>query len=474
MLDITVAGEMTRISPEAPVPVVLMESVTATPGGAANVARNIATLGAGAITVDLVGYVGNNERDLLAALPNAVTVHTVVDNVQATLSKTRTTVKGQQVGPRVDNDNLPCGDATRLLKRFVAATDLHADRPVSVVVVSDYAKGTITEPVMDAVREWCGVHRVPLLVDGKPCNKHLFRGATVITPNLAEAEAMLDDVLHPALAVPALHEKATYATTALPAHIGVSACVVTCGEHGAYVLGPSLREVQHVPVDPVEVGDPCGAGDTFMAALAVSCANGTPLEIGVISAVRIARIAVTHHGTYAVTADDVERDLDQHYGFHRKVRDRQGMFDAVARAREDGKNIIFTNGCFDVLHPGHLYLLSRASEQMRDSYLVVGINSDASVKRLKGETRPRIPDVARASSLSAVEFVDGVVIFDEDDPVPLIKELRPDMLVKGGEYEETKVPGANEVARWGGQLKFIPMHGEYSTTRIIGEPDDEN
>jgi D-beta-D-heptose 7-phosphate kinase/D-beta-D-heptose 1-phosphate adenosyltransferase len=457
MLDRFVYGSVERISPEAPIPVVNVERLLDMPGGAANVARNIAAIGAHAT---LLGVVGDDAwaGDLRTQLASSATIdsHLIVDSLRPTSVKTRYVADGQQVmrADRESRDPLPAHIAERLLDEFSAALG-----GAQVIVLSDYAKGVLSDPVTRAAIDIARRAGKIVIVDPKSKNFARYRGATVLTPNQAELQqACGQECLTDEQVVNGAHRILEQGIC--------DAMVVTRGKDGMSVV-PAGGSVVHLPAAKRQVFDVSGAGDTVAAVISLGLAVGA----GVADAAALANIAagivVGKRGTATVTAGEIIANLRPFDG----RTDPQKIFalDTVlqlARSwREQGLKIAFTNGCFDLLHPGHISLLEQARRSA--DRLIVGLNADASIGRLKGPNRPVQGEVARATVLSAIKSVDAVVIFADDTPIDLIEALAPDVLVKGADYTLDQVVGAAFVIGRGGKVVLADLLAGHSTTDTV-------
>ena len=460
MLDQYIWGEVERISPEAPVPIVRATLRDQKPGGAANVAMNLAGLGA---CVTLVGFAGGDrEQQTLESLladhgiePSLITVPTV-----PTTTKLRI-LSGHQQMMRVDSEpttEFSQQDYQPLLQcAFAAMAD------ASVVLLSDYAKGVLTEAVSQAVIRQARHRGIPVLVDPKRRDFARYRGATAICPNLKELAAAIGK---PANGVETLLNAGEDLVSAL----ALQYMAVTLGEKGIAVLQPNSRS--HAPAVIRQVYDVSGAGDTVIAVLALAAACGIPIATAIELANIAAGIVVSKVGTVPIQRDELLGALSQQASIHmdEKVLRGDWLLARVSAWRSAGERIVFTNGCFDVLHIGHICLLEQA--RRKGDRLIVGLNGDDSVRRLKGPLRPIVAEQQRARVLAALSSVDAVVVFDEDTPLRLIEALRPDVLVKGGDYTEDTVVGAREVRAWGGRMELIPLVGNISTSRLIAKSLD--
>lgn len=449
MLDRYWHGAALRISPEAPVPVVRVDGSDDRPGGAANVALNIAALGSGAT---LAGLVGTDEAaQLLAARLSAAGVEYLFQEVpdRPTITKLRVISRHQQLLRMDFEQPFAEADATALAKRAQQLLE-----PMGALVLSDYAKGALAQPgLLIAAARAMGV---PVLVDPKGSDFGRYRGATLLTPNLSEFEAVVG--------VCASEAELVARGLALIEDLGLEALLITRGEHGMTLLRPGQTEL-HLPALAREVFDVTGAGDTVIAVLAAAVAAGEDLPQAVALANLAAGLVVGKLGTAAVSAPELRRAIQIDQGSGRGVMTLELLHGAMADARAQGERVVFTNGCFDIIHAGHVGYLEQA-RQLGDR-LVVAINDDASVTRLKGPGRPINPVDRRMTVLAGLEAVDWVVAFAGDTPEPLLEALQPDVLVKGGDYRKDQVVGWEIVENYGGEVKVLSFFDDCSTTAIV-------
>lgn len=461
MLDRYIWGNVDRISPEAPVPVVRCGHRTERPGGAANVAMNLLGLGARAT---LFGFCGD-DADALALQKSlreaGVDVALTPVPSHPTTSKLRI-LSGKQQMLRLDTertDGYPAEAYAALIASVIAALET-----ADAVVLSDYAKGVLTEEVCQQVIRAANRRGIPVLVDPKQRDFARYRGATTISPNLTELSIVtgtppqnLDDVLA--------------AGQALVSKLGLQCLIATLSEKGIAVLKEDSRFV--APAAARQVFDVSGAGDTVIATLALAAASNLDMETGAQLANVAAGIVVGKVGTVPVERGELLSSLMPEIELHarEKVLTLEQLRMRAAAWRSAGESIVFTNGCFDLLHIGHITLLEEARRE--GGRLVVGINSDASVRALKGPTRPIVGERERGRILAALAAVDAVIIFDDPTPLRLIEALRPDILVKGGDYREETVVGAEQVRSWGGHVRIVPTVEGFSTTRLIARAVSE-
>jgi D-beta-D-heptose 7-phosphate kinase/D-beta-D-heptose 1-phosphate adenosyltransferase len=457
MLDVYVFGAVERISPEAPVPVIRELETRHGLGGAANVAANIVGLGGDCHLVAVAGTDGEARR-LGELLEDAgVGFDLIREERRATTVKTRFSA-GQHQLLRMDReDALPIGKTTEAA--IVAAIAEHLGR-CRLLVLSDYAKGMLTDRVLKEAIALAAKNKVPVLVDPKRRDFAAYKGATLIKPNRGELGA--------ATGLPVGNDaEIEHAARAAASATGAS-LLVTRSESGMSLLGPDGTAV-HMPTHAREVFDVTGAGDTVMAALAVGMAGGRSVEEAMAFANIAGGIAITRHGAVVVTAQELEAERALIAEDLPGAKGEIAGADEALRLRQlwksQGLIVGFTNGCFDLVHPGHVRLLRGAAEAC--DRLIVGLNGDASVRRLKGPDRPVQKVEDRAAVLGAIEHVNLVVVFDEDTPIGLIERLAPDVLVKGADYKIEDIVGADVVTKAGGRVMTVELVPEQSTSRLI-------
>jgi D-beta-D-heptose 7-phosphate kinase/D-beta-D-heptose 1-phosphate adenosyltransferase len=455
MLDRSIWGDVDRISPEAPVPVLRSVRTTSAPGGAANVSMNLVGLG---VKVGQAGFWGDDAdmhelRTLLAAA--GVDSASMVLSAHSTISKTRVVSRNQQL-LRIDVEQAdPHTEAEHqaLLKRCLQQVPA-----CDAVILSDYAKGVLSPELCQAVIAAARGRGIPVLVDPKGRDFRKYSGATTICPNLQELSLVtgIDRRDLPALLEAAQH---------LVAELNIEYMTVTMSEKGIRIL---YRDRSfHSPTRAREVFDVTGAGDTVIATLAASLAGGLTPEAAVNLANTAAGIVVAKAGTAPIARHELiaEFTASSQVRGPDKILDLEHLLVRIAEWRAHGDRIVFTNGCFDILHVGHITLL----EQCREfgDKLIVGLNSDDSVRGLKGPTRPVVGENERARVLAALGATDAVIIFDEPTPLELIRSLRPDVLVKGGDYTVSNIVGADDMTTWGGRVEIVPTVSGASTTNTI-------
>lgn len=457
MLDHFVYGTVERISPEAPIPVLKVQRETQMLGGAGNVVRNISALGASATLVAVIGddVAGRAVDELIKAEPHLTSALLTIPGRPTSL-KVRHVASNQQM-LRTDRETSAPLDAreeaqlTAILQQEVSRAD--------IVILSDYAKGVLTPGIISAVCTLARAQGKRVIADPKSIDFTRYVGVHVLTPNAKELAAATG------LPVSGDAAAASAASRALQT-AGLEAVLVTRSEQGMTLVARNA-EPSHFPAQAREVFDVSGAGDTVIATLAVTMAAGAPLQDAVAIANVAAGIVVGKSGTAVVRPDEIAQAMQSQdfQGAESKVRTLGSALDLVQTWRARGLSIGFTNGCFDLIHPGHISLLAQARGQC--DRLIVGLNTDASVKRLKGSSRPINAELARAIVLAALESVDAVVLFDQDTPIDLIRAIRPDVLVKGADYTVDKVVGGDFVTASGGRVFLAELTPGQSTTNIV-------
>ncbi|UHC19532.1 D-glycero-beta-D-manno-heptose 1-phosphate adenylyltransferase [Methylobacterium currus] len=457
MLDHLVGGDVARLSPEAPVPVLALRRTVSALGGAANVARNAVSLGGRATLVSVVGddAAGRTlaERAQREIGPDSALV---IDPTRRTTEKTRF-VAGAQHLLRVDAEDVhpvPETVATALLGRLDSAL-----RRADALVLSDYAKGVLSPAVIRAACALARRRGVAIVADPKPATLALYAGIDVIAPNAAEAAAVTG--------LPVGSDAEVEAAARALERLTGGAVVLTRGAHGMTVLDRSGRAT-HLPTEAREVYDVSGAGDTVVAVLALAASDDLVLAARLAN--RAAGLAVARVGTTAVGAESLRQALAPTAAAGGRVMSLAEAAAAAAEWRGRGARVVLTNGCFDLLHPGHLHLITQA--RARGDRLIVAVNDDASVRRLKGPARPVQPEADRARLLAGLTGIDAVVLFPEDTPLAVIEAIRPDILVKGADYRLDAVIGGDLVRSRGGAVVLVPLLDGHSTTATLGRLAD--
>ena len=455
ILDRYITGEVSRISPEAPIPVLAARHDEMRLGGAGNVAANLRSMEA---EVEIMGVIGEDvlgER-LLELLENIGVESAGVKRISGrpTTEKTRMLGGGQQI-LRVDwEDSQPISDV--LAEGFLVGVEARIQR-AGAVILSDYGKGVLSTELLRTVIHMARRLQVPVLVDPKGTDYARYRGATLVTPNKKEAQEALGQKLDQLDQVPAAAQR-------LMELAELDAAVITLGPDGIYYCTKD-QEQGRVPALARAVFDVTGAGDTVIAHLALGLAAGFSLGDSVRLANQAASLVVARRGAAAVTREELRGALGERSVREGAVLAPEELASQLAEWRSMGKRIVFTNGCFDILHAGHVDYLRKA--RARGDVLVVGVNDDASVRRLKGDSRPVNSIEDRLVVLAALEMVDAVVPFPEDTPKRIVEEITPDVLVKGQDWENKGVVGREWVEKHGGEVYLAPLLEGRSTTSIL-------
>jgi D-beta-D-heptose 7-phosphate kinase/D-beta-D-heptose 1-phosphate adenosyltransferase len=460
IIDEFVYGNVSRISPEAASPVLAAARRELHVGGAGNVARNITGLGAACDFVGVVGHEAESVQTVSEALRvRNVEAHLIVDTTRATTRKVRF-VSDQYSTHLLRVDWETVVPISGKVEEAVLGRALPLLRRARALLLSDYAKGVLTPRVVRTLIVGARAAGLPIIVDPKGDDYSMYRGATIITPNRQE--------LSHATRLPTRNEiELETAAAKLSDLVECAAVLVTRSEDGMslYQRGqPAL----HIAAYPVRVRDVAGAGDTVAGVLGAFLATGAEFDPAVRAANAAAAIAVGKRGTATVALDELRAYLvprAARVNQEKIVLDERILATHLEQWRRDGLRIGFTNGCFDLLHPGHIRLLGGARAAC--DKLIVGLNSDASVVRLKGRSRPIQDQRARAEVLAALEAVDLVVIYDESTPIELIRSVRPATLIKGADYRRQEVIGREIVEAYGGELILVDVVPGYSTTRLV-------
>jgi D-beta-D-heptose 7-phosphate kinase/D-beta-D-heptose 1-phosphate adenosyltransferase len=457
ILDRYVTGSVHRLSPEAPIPVLRPADNRCTLGGAANVALNVATLGGQAILVGVIGNdtAGDEVERLVQATPGIASALVRIAN-RPTTSKTRFMTGNHQLLRLDEETTAPLDDAG--LGAVMEAVE-GALAGADVIVLSDYAKGVLCDGVLDAILARTARSGLLVIADPKRPDFAAYRGATILTPNEHEVRV--------ATRIEADHDtEADRAGRVALEATGGQAVLVTRSAKGLTLVCRD-QEALHLPTRAREVADVSGAGDTLVAALAVALGAGAALLDASMLANATAGISVGKQGTATVSRQELldALHLDDLVATDRKVANLEEAIEQVAEWHRRGLKVGFANGCFDLIHPGHVRLLSEARAAC--DKLIVALNTDASVKRLKGPSRPLQNEMARATVMASMAPVDLVTLFDEDTPLEMIQALRPDVLVKGSDYTVEQVVGAEDVQSWGGKVVLVTLREGHSTTGTI-------
>ncbi len=460
MLDQYTWGNVTRISPEAPIPVVRVNKKSKVIGGAANVASNLAGLGC---KVTLIGLRGDDTQgnDLEELCSNCgIEASLIIDSNRPTTTKTRIMASKQQL-LRLDEEEI------LLMPEIISDKLIHIFQEklpsAKVVILSDYGKGILQTPgVCEKLIALCKKNNVPSLVDPKGKNWERYIGATCITPNSTELEAISDTSLDNN------EEKLVSTIAEIKNDFNLDCLLLTRGAKGMCIVDSEPAALL-IPTMAREVFDVSGAGDTVIATFAAGVSAGLPFRQSAELANTAAGVVVGKVGTQPITLTELdlalkaESDNEKTPGYY-EADSIENAKDKINEWKSIGDVIVFTNGCFDLLHPGHIDLLHKS--RALGNRLVIGLNSDTSVQRLKGENRPILAEQDRASILSALGCVDLVVLFEEDTPLELLGMLKPDVLVKGADYKIDDVVGKDLIESYGGKVSLVPLIEGHSTTKI--------
>lgn len=462
MLDRYIWGDVVRISPEAPIPIFSVQNRSECLGGAGNVAANLAGL---ECKVTIIGVCGqDNIGERLEKILQKKKIHNRVfrSSLRPTITKTRIIAKGQQL-MRLDEEKIIAYDGilkNKILKNFDEEILNH-----NLVIISDYAKGMFQTPgLCQALIQKCRQLNIPVFVDPKSNDWDIYRGATCITPNYAEFQLVSGKLNGKESNIKAaVHIRRKYEFDWL---------LITRGSKGIWIID-THDDILEIPSFAREVFDVSGAGDTVISTLSAGFASGLKFKAAAELANTAAGIVVGKIGTQPITINElaVSPQMPDTGSFKenrsQKIMSMESALFTIHTWRSSGDKIVFTNGCFDLLHPGHIHMIHQA--RSLGDRLIVGLNSDASVRRLKGNARPILAQNDRSVILSALFSVDLVVIFDEDTPLDLIDALKPDILVKGADYNPDTVVGRDIVESYGGKICIVPLLENYSTTGITNK-----
>ena len=459
MLDQYIYGRVERVSAEAPIPIIHASSQRAMLGGVGNVARNTCELGANAVLIAVTGDDDSADRirSLSAGEPK-LTARLVREPTRTTTVKTRYIADGQQLLRADEESTEPIRPETAEQIIKVLAEEIQA---ADALVLSDYLKGVLTDDVLAAAIAEAQAAGVPIVADPKRNNFSAYSGVTVLKPNLGELAAAARTSCQ-------TNAEVEDAARKIMEDAAIDAMMVSRSERGLSLVERDAKTV-HFSARALEVFDVSGAGDTMVSTTAVALAAGADLPLAAELANVAAGIVVGKVGTAVVSCDELAERLlaIELTGPEEKVVSAEAALADVERWRQQGKRIGFTNGCFDLLHPGHVSLLTQARSAC--DRLIVGLNSDDSIRRLKGEDRPVQTELARAIVLASLGFVDRVIVFSEDTPVSLLESLQPDVLVKGADYKIDEVVGADVVRAYGGEIKLAKLVPGQSSTAVIAK-----
>jgi D-beta-D-heptose 7-phosphate kinase/D-beta-D-heptose 1-phosphate adenosyltransferase len=458
MIDEYIWGHVNRISPEAPVQIVEAVKKESTLGGAANVVKNLVSLEAQVSVSSIVdeGETGTLIRKELQKL--GVNIEGVFNETEKISSKKMRVLSldsNQQI-LRIDHESVHpiLNDSERKIIEYVK-TNIGS---FGAVILSDYLKGVLTDILIRNIMEQAQEREIPVIVDPKGTNYKKYRYATVVTPNKREVETVLNTRIVD-------EETLQKAGRCLLNRLKAKALLITLGKNGMALFQRGKRVIR-IQAEKKDVYDVTGAGDTVISLLGLGIASGLDFMRSIEIANIAAGIVVSKLGTATVSMQEIIDDVLQHKIYQsNKIVELEPLVKLVNERRKDGRTIVFTNGCFDILHVGHTSFLQQARQ--RGDLLIVGLNSDSSARRLKGPDRPIIPMKERAAILSSLVGVDYITVFEENTPIHLIQALKPDILVKGDDYKKEEVVGKEIVESYGGRVELIPFVKGVSTTSII-------
>ena len=457
MLDRYLMGNVNRISPEAPVPVVLLKQSEDRAGGAANVAANLRGLG---LPTQIIGCVGEDVTGIILkkiiAVSGIGTDNIMTSKSRPTVSKTRVMSGNQQI-VRIDDESAALFNDEEMITLLNNVAEALNTKP-AMVILSDYAKGVLSDSACKSIIEQCKKLKIPVIADPKGRDYSKYKGASTLTPNKKETAEACDIDINET-------ESLLKAAEILKNKLELDFLAVTRGEEGISLI--DNNQIQHIPATAKKVFDVSGAGDTVIATLAAGLVHGLNPHDALQLANIAAGIVVGKVGTVPVTQTELLKTLVSEDGQSQtdKICDLTQLTELVSRWKSNHQKIVFTNGCFDLLHAGHVTYLEAAKKT--GDKLILGLNTDRSVSALKGPTRPVVHEGDRARVLAALASVDAVILFDEDTPLHLIDAIRPNVIVKGDDYSEEQVVGGTEVKSWGGVVKLIPLVQGRSTSNII-------
>ena len=449
MLDRYWHGGAKRISPEAPVPVVNVNKIEERAGGAANVAFNLSTLGC---EVTLQGFVGEDEaaKQLEKLFHNSkVDCQFIVDSQVPTITKLRVISQHQQLIRLDFEENISAHLSNERDRQFSSTIDQH-----DLVLLSDYGKGALNN--VQTLIKIANEHKKPIIVDPKGNEFTKYKGATLITPNAKEFEAIVGECKN--------DQDVEIRGRNLLESLGLEALLVTRGEHGMSLIEKDQKAL-HILTEAREVFDVTGAGDTVISVLSAARSRGESFSASARLANAAAGIVVGKLGTASIDQAELRAALKGEQSHIKNIVTLERLKQATKNAKQQGKKIVMTNGCFDILHAGHIAYLEEA--RLQGDRLIVAVNSDESVSRLKGEQRPIVPLEQRMAVLAGLSSVDWVISFSEDTPEALIESILPDVLVKGGDYKVEEIAGHKAVFENGGEVKILRFEDGCSTSEII-------
>lgn len=458
MVDEYLQGSVSRISPEAPVPVVLVQEQNRRLGGAGNVVLNLEALGARATAIGLIGADANGDWLIDQLKASGVDISGMLrTNSIITCTKTRITAQHQQL-LRYDREVIQNAGTDFL--SFLSAEINHLIKDACAIIISDYGKGVVTDQTAKIVISAARERAIPVIVDPKGKDYHKYAGATACTPNLKEFRAAVGRELHG-------EDEICQAGIELCQKCGIEYILVTRSEDGMSLVHGSDGTKEDYPAIAKEVIDVTGAGDTVIAVFTLCFAVGAANSQCCTIANLAASIVVSKFGAATASVDEIRAILQTTAKPYSKTVDKEEAVRIAAALRRQGKRVIFTNGCFDIVHAGHISSFRKARKY--GDVLFLGLNSDTSVRRIKGDKRPIVTQEHRLTLLESIQEIDYLVLFDEDTPETLIREIQPDILIKGKDWEGKAVAGEDFVREHGGQVCFIDLEDGLSTTNIINK-----
>ena len=466
ILDTYVSGKVSRISPEAPVPVVVEEKHWAVLGGAANVAANIAGFGAKVMLAGRIGKDSDAERFLGICHDAGIDVSAVASSAQAPTTRKLRVMAGYQQLVRLDSETQQGLSKAEESTALSAFKTFAAKKGSKALVVSDYGKGVCSVELLTEIIRAANAAEIPVITDPKSSDMKRYSGTTIMKPNLGEGREMLKSI-RPGVQFENFDDEVNAVCDAVLSGSGSRNVVLSLSEKGVTLRGQDVKAPVHFKTMALQVADVSGAGDTMVAFLAMGMASGIGMDRSVQFANIASGIVCGKLGTATVSASEFLESFkhETEDTSPEKILEASELADILRQARSSGKSVVFTNGCFDLLHAGHIEILQKSKAE--GDLLVVAINSDASTKRLKGPTRPLQNQDDRARIMAALSCVDYVTIFEEDTPHELILKLRPNVLVKGGDYKVETIVGAKDVLGWGGRVEIVSLVPGRSTTSLV-------
>lgn len=466
ILDTYLSGRVSRISPEAPVPVVLEEKHWAVLGGAANVAANVAAFGAQAFLCGRIGDDADGKRFRELAAQLKIDIQSVISSQQIPTTRKLRVMAGYQQVVRVDSETtepISADVEANIEKAFQKFLQMDGAK---ALVISDYGKGVCSPQLLASMIRFAQGANVPVITDPKSLDMKRYAGTTVIKPNLSEGRELLK-VAKPGAKYARFEDEIEAVFEVLLKGSGAQNVVLSLSERGVAVRGKNLSAPVNFSSAALQVADVSGAGDTMVAFLAMGMAAG----IGVARSVQLANVAAGivcgKLGTATLSATEFLQVFEDDFaaGALAKIRSGQELVEILAKQQRAGKKVVFTNGCFDLLHAGHIEILQKA--KAFGDILVVALNSDRSVRSLKGASRPLQNEDDRLRIIAALGCVDHVILFSDETPLALIQLLKPDVLIKGGDYTTETIVGAKEVLARGGRVEVVPLVPGRSTTSLV-------